>query len=155
MLLFPLTPELGYKMAKKKINVRKDYSYEAKIRLPAYERPKVRRQMHFTILRGLGLVQADVMEENEAIKNFALGQHCKLKILLAQTPEAAALMIKESYTYANGVVFNAGNLDDSELLIKKQIAKMRIPVKQVKAGPSQASVYIEALKVMIAAQLEK
>lgn len=141
-------------MAKKKINVRKDYSYEAKVRLPAYDRAKVRRQLHFLILRGPGLLQAEVIEENAEIKRFATGQHLKIKLLQTQTSEDAAKLIKESYTYASGVVFHPGNLQDEEKHIKNMIAKMRIPVKMISGEAGDSSEYIDALKAMIATEVK-
>jgi len=119
-------------MAKKKVNVRKDYSYEAKKRLPAYKPAKIQRKIIFLILRGPGLNHEATVEENEDLKKCALLKHKKLKFVQVKSIEDAVDAIKDSNTWAGGVVFNAGNLVDEAGAITKAIKSILIKTREVK-----------------------
>ena len=119
-------------MAKKKVNVRKDYSYEAKKRLPSYKPAKIQRKILFLILRGPGLDEDETLEANEALKKFAVLKHKKLKFVQVKTVEDAIKTIKESNTWAGGVVFVPGDLKDDEGSFQKAIKSILIKTLQVK-----------------------
>ena len=132
-------------MAKKKVNKRKDYSFEAKIRLPAYERAAVRRRMQFSVIRGPGLKQIDIISENEELKAYALRRHAKLKFFQAKSEDEIILLMKESNTWASGILLHLGSLTHESGLIKKAIKSILIPVREFKPDES----YPDALAELI------
>jgi hypothetical protein len=119
-------------MAKKKLNVRKDYSYEAKKRLPSYKPAAIQRKVLFLVLRGPGLDQDEVLETNEILKKFAVLNHKKIKFVQVKTEPDAIKTIKESNTWAGGVVFIPGDLSADSVELKKAIKSILIKTVVVK-----------------------
>ena len=132
-------------MAKKKINVRKDYSYETKKSLPVYKRATVQRRKQILILRGPGFDQQTMIEENEELKIFATLKHVKIKILQARSEEEMIQFIKESNVWASGALYALGSLADESGAIQKASKKILIPALKV---PSNGSFH-ETLKKFI------
>ena len=75
-------------MAKKKVNVRKDYSYAAKKSLPKYKPARIPRKMQFLILRGPGINADRILKENAEMKDLATQEQVKVKLLVAVQEEA-------------------------------------------------------------------
>ena len=114
-------------MAKKKVNVRKDYSYAAKKSLPKYKPAKIARKLQFLILRGPGLDANQVIQENIQIKKFADQQLIKLKFLTATTEDSILKALKEGNTWAAGIALHLGSLTDESGKIKKVISQILCP----------------------------
>lgn len=121
-------------MAKKKVNVRKDYSYEAKKGPVQYKRASVPRKSQFLILRGPGLDPRLIIEENARLRVFEDKEKIKLKFLLAKTEEEIVKILKESNSWANGAVVNLGELLDESGAIKRTLGK--VLYKAVKVSDS-------------------
>ena len=138
-------------MAKKKVNERKDYSYEAKKSLPKYKKSSIQRKTQFLILRGPGLVQASVMAENEVLKSFALLKHKKLKFVQIKVVEDAVRAISDANTWAAGIVFQPGQLVDESGLIQKTLKRILIDSKVVSGEGSIE----DTLREMIESQDQK
>ena len=136
-------------MAKKKINVRKDYSYEAKKRLPAYKTAKVQRKIQFLVLRGPGLDQDETVEQNEILKKFATLKHRKLKFVQIKTLEEAVSTIKESNTWAGGVVFLQSDIVDTGGVIQKAIKSLLIKTVQVETNDECKAALAELIKSQV------
>jgi len=136
-------------MAKKKVNKRTDYDAE-KRDIVYYERSRIQRKMNFLILRGPGLIQKDVIEENEAIKKFALLQHFKVKFVQVRMENEAVDWLKDANTWAGGVVYHPGSFIDYDGEIKQTIKKILIPVQPIPAVESvNAETYLAALQTLI------
>jgi len=136
-------------MAKKKVNKRTDYEAE-KRDLVIYERSRIQRKMNFLILRGPGLIQKDVILENEAIKKFALLQHFKVKFVQVRMENEAVDWFKDANTWAGGVVYHPGKFIDFDGEIKATIKKILIPVQAIAAVESvTAENYLDALQALI------
>lgn len=130
-------------MAKKKVNVRKDYSYAAKKSPPKYAKASIPRKPFFLILRGPGLDPRGVIEENEIIKAYAAKKRLKVKFLAAKTVDEAVKTFKDALPWAGGAVFNPGELtDDSSGTLKRTLSKLLYPTETIEAGDS----YEEALE---------
>ncbi len=130
---------------KKKVNVRTDYSYEAKRSLPQYAKSTVPRKTLYAIVRGPGLNAAQTILENEELKAFALKKRIKLKFLQAKTEEDLIQFIKDANVWAAGIILNLGSLEDRSENIIKAIRKILISTKEVRGEDS----YVEALEKLL------
>ena len=141
-------------MAKKKVNKRRDYDLGSKDVI-TYEKSKVQRKMHFLILRGPGLNQQEVIQENPRINEFAAEKKNKGKLVQYKTEEDVIKQLKDSNNWAGGVVFNPGSLTDEYQAIKKAIKGILIPVHKISVTvPTTVFSYIEGLKELIKKQHE-
>ena len=142
-------------MAKKKENKRRDYTFGSKDVI-TYEKSNVQRKMYFLVLRGPGLKQQEIVEENPKINEFALRQRIKVKLVQTQTEEEVIEQLKDSNSWAGGVVFNPGTLTDDDQEIKKAIKKILIPVHKIATDtPTTLDSYLEGLKILIKKQPPK
>jgi hypothetical protein len=136
-------------MAKKKVNVRKDYSYETKKSPPKYAPSRTPRKPFYLILRGPGMNPTQVIEENEEIKTFAKKDRLKLKFLAAKTLDDAIKILKEALPWATGAVFNQGDLVDDETgKLKRTISKLLYPTVMIQSDGSYEDA-LEKLKAKI------
>jgi len=135
-------------MAKKKVNVRKDYDLEARD-MVVYKRSRIPRQMQFMILRGPGLDVQAAIEENEEMKKLSLRKRFKLKFMQARNVDEVILHLKDANTWATGVIYNLGDLKDESQLIKKTIDRILITSLEVKETGKINSI-LEALQTLAA-----
>lgn len=138
-------------MAKKKVNVRKDYSYEAKKSLPAYAKSKVARKSNFLLLHGPEVNLLGLNELNLRLKEFAKKKTIKIKILVATSESDLNLALKESNTWATGAILSLGTISPEAQALKLMLKKMLIPVKVVSQAATQdleslEEAYLEAIK---------
>jgi hypothetical protein len=134
-------------MAKKKVNKRTDYDLEGRD-VVVYEKSRIQRKMLFMILRGPGLIQAEVNDENEAIKKLGVSLHFKLKFFQVKTVEEAIDCLKDANVWAGGVVFQPADLEDENQELKKTIKKVLIPV-HVLTDPADETPFLDALKTLL------
>ena len=130
----------------KKVNERKDYSYSAKKGPPKYKPAKIPRKPNFLILRGPGLDPRQVIEENNELRAFAEKKQVKIKFLQAHTEDEMVKMLKESNTWATGVVLNRATLTDETGKIKKTNTQILCATEELGSDGS----YLTALKKLIA-----
>jgi hypothetical protein len=138
----------GIMAKKKKINVRKDYSYEAKKRLPSYKPAKVQRKVQFLILRGPGLDQDETQDANVEIKRAALLLHKKVKFVQVKSISDAVAAIKDANTWAGGVVYLPADIQDETGVGNAAIKKVIIKTVTVKSNDE----CVDALKKLIDTQ---
>jgi hypothetical protein len=129
-------------MAKKKVNVRKDYSYEHKKSPPQYGRAAIARKNLYVILRGPGLDPNEFPAENEELKSYALKHGLKVKFVQAKDAEAIVTAIKEANVSAAGIVLNMGEIEDESGKINAAIRKILISTIEVR----EEGAYLESLK---------
>lgn len=111
-------------MPKKKVNVRKDYSYATKKSPPRYKRASIPRKPFYMILRGPDLDPREVIEENEVLKEIARKARFKLKFLNVKTTEEAIRALKDGNTWATGAVLTKAGLEDEDESLKRVIQKI-------------------------------
>ena len=132
-------------MAKKKINVRKDYSYKTKKSPPKYDRAGIARKNLYLILRGPDLNATQIIEENEELKEFAARKSIKLKFLQAKDEADFILKIKDGNVWAAGIVHHLGSLNDEDGKIKTALQRILISSEEVREDGS----YIDSLQKLL------
>jgi len=136
-------------MAKKKVNQRRDYSL-GKTDEIVYEPSRIQRKMNFLILRGPGLIQKSVIEENDEIKKLAQARRFKVKLVQVKEEDEAMDWLKDANSWAGGVVYHPGSFTDQSEAIQKTIKKILIPVHFIKPNDEvSASDYLDGLKKLI------
>ena len=135
-------------MAKKKVNVRKDYDLEARD-VVVYKKSNIPRQMRFMILRGPGLDVQHAIEENNELKGFASKKRIKLKFMQAVTLEDVVMHLKDANTWATGVIYQMGVLKDESEIVKKTIKRLLIPALEISESGKVQSM-VDGLKSLAA-----
>jgi 3-dehydroquinate dehydratase len=134
---------------RQKINKRKEYNL-SKTDGITYEKSRILKKINFLILRGPGFVQMEVIEENNAIKKLGISQHFKIKLVQVKDQEEAIEWIKDANTWAGGIVYNPGEMEDEGQLIQKTIKKILIPVQTISSlTEATEEDYLSALKILI------
>jgi hypothetical protein len=131
-------------LAKKKVNVRRDYDLEARD-VVVYKKSMIPRKMQFVILRGPGLIERESIAENEVIKKLSARRQVKIKIFHAVTVEDFLKALIDANVWASGIVFDQGSLIDDEKLIQNRVKKLLIQVIDVKVVGCSVSKGFEML----------
>jgi hypothetical protein len=140
-------------VAKKKVNVRKEYDLGKRDGI-SYGRSSIQRKPFFLILRGPSLEARQVIEENKQINEFCDDHSIKVKYLSFKTEAEAILHLKDANTWASGVVIHLGAFPDEQGKVAKTMKSILIPVISVSSSldadvPIRSSqIYLDGIQKM-------